>query len=190
MLLSNIYASKKLSLNDDFSFVRFLKVVKTLYESSTFTQLGRTVGSALKFNRDDAMIDDDEEDETLANGTRSTLDYEDETTKKPAPALHTSLLDALTGCTSPDQFGVGQKSPQRKKASGNDPGDPRESRQGKNVSAKPANFLEQVMNCTLGADGNVESDEDTYNGVETQTTFESDGYESAPRNRNRGTQRR
>ena len=37
----------QLSVNEDFSFVRFLKVVKTLYESSTFTQLGRTVGSAL-----------------------------------------------------------------------------------------------------------------------------------------------
>ena len=34
-------------MNEDFSFVRFLRVVKTLYESSTFTQLGRTVGSAL-----------------------------------------------------------------------------------------------------------------------------------------------
>lgn len=34
-------------LNKDFSFVRFLKVVKTLYESSVFTQLGKTVGSAL-----------------------------------------------------------------------------------------------------------------------------------------------
>lgn len=34
-------------MNEDFSFVRFLKVVKTLYETSTFTQLGRTVGSAL-----------------------------------------------------------------------------------------------------------------------------------------------
>jgi len=33
--------------SEDFSFVRFLKVVKTLYESSTFTQLGKTVGSAL-----------------------------------------------------------------------------------------------------------------------------------------------
>lgn len=34
-------------MNEDFSFVRCLKVVKTLYESSTFTQLGKTVGSAL-----------------------------------------------------------------------------------------------------------------------------------------------
>jgi hypothetical protein len=37
----------QLSMNEEFSFVRFLKVVRTLYESSTFTQLGKTVGSAL-----------------------------------------------------------------------------------------------------------------------------------------------
>ena len=53
------------------------------------------------------------------------------------------------------------------------------------------------MNCTLGTDGGAESDEDTYNprdedqsyGAETATTFETytdDGYESAPRSRNRG----
>jgi len=38
----------KMTMNEDFSFVRFLKVIKTLYEASTFTQLGKTVGSALK----------------------------------------------------------------------------------------------------------------------------------------------
>jgi len=37
----------KMSLNNDFSFVRFLKVVKTLYESSVFTRIGKTVGSEL-----------------------------------------------------------------------------------------------------------------------------------------------
>lgn len=37
----------RMTMNPDFSFVRFLKVVKTLYESSTFTQLGKTVGTAL-----------------------------------------------------------------------------------------------------------------------------------------------
>jgi hypothetical protein len=40
-------AVAKMIQSEDFSFVRFLKVVKTLYESSTFTQLGKTVGSAL-----------------------------------------------------------------------------------------------------------------------------------------------
>ncbi len=43
----NIFLIPKLDLNMDFSFIRFLKVVKSLYETSTFTQLGKTVGSAL-----------------------------------------------------------------------------------------------------------------------------------------------
>ncbi|KAL7559512.1 hypothetical protein ACA910_010323 [Epithemia clementina (nom. ined.)] len=43
----------KLAINEDFSFVRFLKVVKTLYESSTFTQLGKTVGHALNGENED-----------------------------------------------------------------------------------------------------------------------------------------
>lgn len=37
-----------MSLNNDFSFVRFLKVVKTLYESSVFTRIGKTVGAELE----------------------------------------------------------------------------------------------------------------------------------------------
>ena len=36
-----------MTLNNDFSFVRYLKVVKTLYESSVFTKIGKTVGSEL-----------------------------------------------------------------------------------------------------------------------------------------------
>lgn len=41
--------------------MRFLKVVKTLYESSTFTQLGKTVGSVLKDGKedDDGVLDGD-----------------------------------------------------------------------------------------------------------------------------------
>ena len=49
-----------MSLNNDFSFVRFLKVVKTLYESSVFTRIGRTVGSEL-----DKQAPAREDDETL-----------------------------------------------------------------------------------------------------------------------------
>lgn len=51
--------SPKMSLNNDFSFVRFLKVVKTLYESSVFTRIGKTVGSELDKQlpaRDDETI--------------------------------------------------------------------------------------------------------------------------------------
>ena len=61
----------------------------------------------------------------------------------------------------------------------------------------PQNFLEQVMNCTLGQ-AEEDSDEDTYNpregysyDAETTTTFETmtdDGYDS-PRGR-RGRRRR
>ena len=47
-------------MNEDFSFVRFLRVVKTLYESSTFTQLGRTVGSALNPLAMHLTMNDDE----------------------------------------------------------------------------------------------------------------------------------
>lgn len=61
-------AKPKLSVNDDFSFVRFLKVVKTLYDSSTFTQLGKTVGLALN--------EDDEEDD-FPDESRSIPDQSD-----------------------------------------------------------------------------------------------------------------
>jgi hypothetical protein len=37
----------KMVQNQDFSFVRFLKVIKTLYESSSFTQVGNLVGAAI-----------------------------------------------------------------------------------------------------------------------------------------------
>lgn len=49
-----------MTMNEDFSFIRFLKVVKTLYEASTFTQLGKTMGQALGIESDpDGSIDHD-----------------------------------------------------------------------------------------------------------------------------------
>jgi hypothetical protein len=60
----------KMIQNDDFSFVRFLKVVKTLYESSTFTQLGRTVGSAL--GQQPSVQQDFDADEATAGELTST----------------------------------------------------------------------------------------------------------------------
>lgn len=188
----------KLSLNDDFSFVRFLKVVKTLYEASTFTQLGRTVGSALKVSRDDAIMD--EEDDTLGNDTHSSLD--DIGGQKRTSATQSSFMNALTGCTSSDKFGNVAKSKKKK----GDNGDNAtvvtlDSRQTNTVATSKPTLLEQVMNCTLGTDAGAESDEDTYNpryqdqsfGAETTTTFETytdDGYESAPRSRKNQGKRR
>mmetsp|Transcript_13004 Transcript_13004/g.36619 ORF Transcript_13004/g.36619 Transcript_13004/m.36619 type:complete len:599 (+) Transcript_13004:305-2101(+) len=58
-------AVAKMKQSENFSFVRFLKVVKTLYESSTFTQLGRTVGTALgeQPTLDESSDEEEEEEE-------------------------------------------------------------------------------------------------------------------------------
>jgi hypothetical protein len=63
--------NKQLTTNSDFSFVRFLKVVKTLYESSTFTQLGKTVGSALNPLESPAYSNKKGDDESRKSGRGS-----------------------------------------------------------------------------------------------------------------------
>jgi hypothetical protein len=148
----------KLTLNDDFSFVRFLKVVKTLYEASTFTQLGRTVGSALNAPPDDDAHDYDEE----------TDEHEDERTKNsrgprvPFPAsnkemlrMQASFFSALASCGAPEEQ---IKEP------------------------KTTSFVEKVLNCTVGAEEDMSFDEDDETrdtgGDDTDfgtiTTFETD----------------
>ena len=82
-----------MSLNNDFSFVRFLKVVKTLYESSVFTRIGKTVGSELDKQlpaRDDA---------TAVETVGSLVTMPD---NEPAPRWENagSLFQMLT-CQSP-----------------------------------------------------------------------------------------
>jgi hypothetical protein len=54
-------AVAKMKQSEDFSFVRFLKVVKTLYESCTFTQIGKTVGTAL--GQQSALEESSDEDD-------------------------------------------------------------------------------------------------------------------------------
>ncbi len=56
-----------MSLNNDFSFVRFLKVVKTLYESSVFTRIGKTVGAEL----DKQLSGGGSDDETAVDSVAS-----------------------------------------------------------------------------------------------------------------------
>eukprot|EP00978_Attheya_sp_CCMP212_P016124 scaffold41964_cov61-Attheya_sp.AAC.3 len=68
----------KLTMNEDFSFVRFLKVVKNLYEASAFTQLGKTVGSALRVSsteKEDMHITTDfmADEDLSVGGTLVTL---------------------------------------------------------------------------------------------------------------------
>ena len=53
--------------NEDYSFVRFLKVIKTLYESSTFTQLGNLVGSAIGDTESVVEEEYSDDDEVLLN---------------------------------------------------------------------------------------------------------------------------
>ncbi|KAL3770267.1 hypothetical protein ACHAW5_002672 [Stephanodiscus triporus] len=95
----------KMSLNNDFSFVRFLKVVKTLYESSVFTRIGKTVGNELDKQ---APIKDDD--------TMETADSLETVPETEQPILRKSFFDMLCSpaavaqniinCTlqSPDEF--------------------------------------------------------------------------------------
>jgi Caspase domain len=106
----------KLSLNDDFSFVRFLKVVRTLYESSTFTQLGKTVRSVLnhnpnqpQFSKNDHCLasdgeeaDDDDTDTIPYQDTAGTKDEEATLASASNKSTHGSLLASLVSCTSPE----------------------------------------------------------------------------------------
>jgi len=61
--------------SEDFSFVRFLKIVKTLYESSTFTQLGRTVGTAL--GQQPVIEESSDEEDENAHGIIDRTNTED-----------------------------------------------------------------------------------------------------------------
>jgi hypothetical protein len=86
-----------MSLNNDFSFVRFLKVVKTLYESSVFTKIGKTVGTEL--NKQLPARDDDTAADSV--GSLETMP-ENETYKKEKTGLLCSIANALT--CQPDEY--------------------------------------------------------------------------------------
>ena len=95
-----------MSLNNDFSFVRFLKVVKTLYESSVFTRIGKTVGSEL--DKQTPARDDETLIETV--GSLETMpDNEQPVAKKTifermcSPA---TLAQSIMNCTlqAPDEY--------------------------------------------------------------------------------------
>ncbi|CAB9523147.1 Metacaspase-1 [Seminavis robusta] len=105
----------KLSLNDDFSFVRFLKVVRTLYESSTFTQLGKTVGSVLNHNpnapqpsskNDQFASAHDEANHEATSGIPhhepAAMKEQDALAASASKSTHGSLLASLVSCTSPE----------------------------------------------------------------------------------------
>lgn len=135
-------STPKMSQNDDFSFVRFLKVVKTLYESSTFTQLGRTVGSALTSGA--AKDTDDEDDGGHGNSKKSQdASTEDDIVRSDIEPRGNPLLGLFCGSPAGEAMnGTPSKKSRRKKASDQLTFDTRDSR-------NPSLF-EQMITCTLG----------------------------------------
>lgn len=170
----------KMSLNDDFSFVRFLKVIKTLYERSTFTQLGKTVGTALtdKGPVDTALDAEDDEgalvdDDTLGVGSLVTVDDEEE----KAPAKANSLMDMFAACHSPPE-----SSSRKIKSNTSGLSDNRSKITGKmgdnetDDSRTPkGSLLQQVMNCTF-THPEEDSDEDTFHAatMDDDNTYDGD----------------
>jgi len=160
-----IESTAKLSQNDDFSFVRFLKVIKTLYEASTFTQLGKTVRTALHDADIEEEEDDEEEDGTQGDDSQTqdyTISQKDVASRNTSNSIFQNpLYAALTSCSAPETSEIGRRMDLQSAA-----------------SSVKTNFLEKVMNCTLGDD--LSEDEETYAGnLGNNTTFETDGEGSA-----------
>lgn len=140
-------------MNEDFSFVRFLKVVKTLYESSTFTQLGRTVGSALNPLAAPSPTNDDE-------SRKSGRSAKTKQSGKTA-AGHESFFDALTEACR-----------------GKTNGDP-QSMDGSTITRNENIFVQMLNGCSLLTAQPEEdefSDEDTFKTrTEEDLSYFSDG---------------
>mmetsp|Transcript_26800 Transcript_26800/g.37790 ORF Transcript_26800/g.37790 Transcript_26800/m.37790 type:complete len:589 (-) Transcript_26800:208-1974(-) len=173
-------ALAKMSLNDDFSFVRFLKVVKTLYESSIFTQLGNTVGSALTQplavnSRDDSEYKD--YDGSRDDNVTTATDKDDET--------------QIVTADGPFCFGLRQPKPVERedKHAG---GDTVDTRTLATTTTRGQSFLEQLVNCTMGHNGDVSDDDYSYDGKSGDaSTFDTGtDHESSHHHTRRGRRRR
>lgn len=188
-------STAKMSTNDDFSFVRFLKVVKTLYESSTFTQLGRTVGSALNGGNVPKAALSDEDDtygKSEASKDSQTVPAEDEVTRVTTdiqPHGGNPLLNIF--CGSPAAEPMEKRS--KKKKGGDQLA----------FDNRHPSLLEQMINCTLGHEvDDLDDLSELDSFVKSQSFSEDEGsseesgrdeYEgSSPRRRgdNRGRSRR
>ena len=142
-------------MNEDFSFVRFLKVVKTLYESSAFTQLGRTVGSALSPGGEKSRLH-------LTGSDDSVVDKGDTNTMTDAITRSSnSIFDALTEACSP-------RRKDRPKS---------ENKKGKDTEGVliKESLLDKVMiNCTLLGHPEDEFSDDEEATFKTRTEDEHD----------------
>lgn len=171
-------------MNEDFSFVRFLKVVKTLYESSTFTQLGKTVGSAL--NPLTAPIYSNKLDDDSRKGGKGSGRARDGKKSTRSPTSE-SLFDAFTdACTAVQKDTVRTDETMR-------------SKDEQSTMTRKDTILDQVLKgCTLLSSPAEDefSDEDTfktrtdddhsyYSEGESFETMTDDGYESRRRSKRR-----
>ena len=155
----------KLGLNEDFSFVRFLRVIKTLYEASTFTQLGRTVGTALEpservrgFRQRDDGITDGEATQDARNADKSLFD---------------TIAEACI--TGKDQVNCNEDVLLQSKSGNTVEGSP-----SKSGDKSSKSLLSQVMNCTLMTkEEEYFSDEDTFQTrTDEERSFEELGGDS------------
>ena len=133
--------------NEDFSFVRFLKVIKTLYESCTFTQLGRTVGSALTYGNNATRGISEEEDESEVEDSNapkvaqlSLVDESQITINGQADVSGGGLLGFFCGSPIADDLTV-------------TPSDIRKPRKEQlSFDGRHLSLFEQMITCTLGHD--------------------------------------
>ena len=176
-----------MSLNEQFSFVRFLKVIKTLYESSTFTQLGKTVRSVLheKIPNDRRYVDDRSiMDESTVGGSLMTVESTEpnQTTKKAS----LTLMTVLNACSSPPPT-----SPDRRLKSKNT----ENSGGTKSTVAEGPSLFQQVLLCGLSHPADYEDDytylrahtEDASEGPSFHTDDEYDGYDRGGGRKNAST---
>jgi hypothetical protein len=173
----------QLTMNEDFSFVRFLKVVKTLYESSTFTQLGKTVGSALN-PLAGPIYSNKLDDESRKGGRGSNRTKENKkSTRSPGSE---SIFDAITDACS----AAVQKDTVRRDESKED--------QRTTITRKDNLFEQMIKGCSLLSSPAEDefSDEDTFktrtedehsydSEGESFETMTDDGYESRRRSKRR-----
>jgi hypothetical protein len=146
-------------MNEEFSFVRFLKVVRTLYETSTFTQLGKTVGSAL----------------TPAPPPKRSrakkVNAEEGITVKIASPISTSIFDVIDKAC--------HITPSR-----DSPSSKQNGTISKRQTVPSQSLMDQVMSCTLVGppdDEYFSDDDDTYvTRTYDEQSFDTEGpsYES------------
>ena len=150
-----------MDVDGDFSFVRFLKVIKSLYESSTFTQLGKTVGTVLNDNVYDEGESSDDDDDNESDGGCSLETVDEEEEKKSGPGV---LSHAFAACVSPPDDTVVLK----KELKDYDP------------SKDEPSYFEKVVTCTFNQEEggdifSLEGTMDTNFGQSDSFTYDGDG---------------